>query len=384
MAPKIDHVEITDRTVGKPDGPPEFRPEFGCKVGTFTMRRRDLDHALYVNVPCLMFHVPLQFRGHYRPERLPTYSGEPDDYKVDNSGYRLCEAETKRRPTGCLRRASNRQPYCETHGARLHPLDKVRVEAKDPATMTRMELLVAGYIDVEDLTDEELLTGCAKNGRPNAMIHLPKEVYTKIINRHFDRAKELMLEGLIPAIKALKDIAANEHDIYDAQDRIKAATYIYDRVMGKQADTAIIVGGAGEGAQEPWMQIVSGIMQNTREESRANRAIEAKSAVAQQPNWQMSTDELVGAAVAATLGEQVVDEVIDAEVVEAEPIPNVSDPVPGDVPDDEASVQRSPDSAPTVKRTRVKRPKTAPTQPDVENLDEPAPKPRKRVKRPNR
>ncbi|ABD58601.1 gp2 [Mycobacterium phage PLot] len=266
--------ELTDRTVGKPDGPEEFRPEFGIKVGTFTMRRKDLDHPNYRSMPCLMFHVPLQFRGHYRVERLANFSGDPDDYRIDNHGYRLCEAETPRRPTGCLKRASNRQPYCEQHGARLHPLDKVRVDPKDPSTMTRMELLAHGYIDVEDLTDDELKNGLVAPGRGgNAMIHLPKDVYTKIVNRHFDRAKELMLEGMIPAIKVLRDIAENKHDIYEAKDRVKAATYILDRVLGKQPDTALVLGGADGGAQEPWQQIVAGIMDNTRAESRAARAL---------------------------------------------------------------------------------------------------------------
>lgn len=267
--PGVRDGQLSDRTVGQPDGDPVFRPEFGFMVGTFKMRRKDLDAVNYQNVPCLMFHVPLEMRGNYKPEKLANFDPENLDYRTDNNGYRLCDSETKRRATGCNRRASNRQPYCETHGARLHPLDKVRKDPRDPTKMSRMELLIEGYIDIEDLSDDELSGNLAAGG-PKQMIKMPKEVYKKILDRHFSRANEMLQEGLLPAIACLTDIMSNQHDLYEAQDRTKAAIYLIERVMGKTPQVVQV--GPTEG-QEPWQVIVANITQNTRAESRAARGI---------------------------------------------------------------------------------------------------------------
>ena len=264
MAPRIDAKELLDRTIGKPDGPEQFRPEFGLSVGTFRMRRADLDAPAYRNMPCLMFHVPLQCRGHYKPERMANFDGERE-YIVDNHGYRLCEATTKA-GKDCTRRAANRQAYCESHGARLHPLDKINMDPQDPAKMTRIELLQHGYIDADDLTDEELMGGVVRYGGNKRMLRFPREVYDKILQRQFARANELLQEGLMPAVECLKTIAANEDEIYEASDRIKAAVFIIEKVMGKAPQVVV-----NAQAKEPWEQIVAGFMDNSREESRAER-----------------------------------------------------------------------------------------------------------------
>lgn len=282
-----DVVVHTGRTVGMPDGDAEWHAEFGCRVGTFTQRHAELDDVRLQSVPCLMFHVPRHLRGAYRPDELANF--DPDaDYRVDPGGMRLCESSTRPRqsahePKECKRKATNRQPYCEAHGARLHPLDKTdaNLKYKDPATMTRLELLEAGYIDADDLSDEELRNGVAHRGRH---IRLSKEVYQKITQRHFQRAQELLSEGLLPAIQALNHIA--QGSAYEPGDRIKAATYIVERVMGKTPDVLIT-----KEIKEPWQELVAGVATMSREESRARRSGEAG--------------------------------VVDAEVVEAEPIPDV-------------------------------------------------------------
>lgn len=290
-------VVHTGRTMGMPDGPAEWHAEFGCRVGTFTTRHAEMDDVRFQRMPCLMFHVPRHLRGAYRPEELADFDPERD-YRVDPGGMRLCESSTRPRqsahePKECKRKATNRQPYCEAHGARLHPMDKTdaNLNHKDPATMTRLELLEAGYIDVEDLSDDELRNGVAHRGRH---MRLSKDVYQKITQRHFSRAQELLSEGLLPAIQALNHIA--QGSAYEPSDRIKAATYIVERVMGKTPDVLIT-----KEIKEPWQELVAGVATMSREESRARRA---------------------GA------------DTVDVEIVEAEEIPDVDG-----TPDDRGSGQ---------------------------------------------
>lgn len=263
-----DAVVHSGRTMGKPDGEPVWRPEFGCRVGTFTQRHAEMDDVRMQSTPCLMFHVPRHLRGPYRPDELADFN--PDyEYRIDPlSGMRLCEELTRPRqsaqePRECRRKASNRQPFCEAHGSRLHPMDKAdaNINFKDPANMTRLELLEAGYIDVDDLTDEELRNGVAPKRKH---LRVSKEIYQKITQRHFARAQELMAEGLLPAVQALNHIA--QGSAYEPADRIKAATYIIERVMGKTPDVLIT-----KAIKEPWEELVAGVATLSREESRARR-----------------------------------------------------------------------------------------------------------------
>lgn len=247
-----------------PDGPPEFHPEFGCSVGTFTTRNAEMDYKQYQSFKCLMFHVPVQFRGAYYPDQLANY--DPDeDYSLTPDGHRNCESIANRRNFDqCRRPAKNRQPYCESHGAKLHPLDKIEdvlTRVKDPALMSRLELLDNGYIDVEDLTDDELRNGVGIVGN---RVRLSKETFNKICQRHFKRAQDLMNEGLLPAIQALNHIA--QGTAYEPADRLKAITYIIDRTMGKTPEILVTAQ-----SKEPWQQLVNGISPMTREESRRVR-----------------------------------------------------------------------------------------------------------------
>lgn len=262
----LEPGQWSDRTLGVPDGPVTYVAELGRKVGTFTKRRRDLDAPNMAKKTCLMHHVPHEFRGHYRPEVLGNYNPERE-YIIDNQGMRICEGVLIRDGSECLRRAVNRSPYCESHGGRLHPLDKVVVEQKDPATMTRWELLRHGYIDVDDLSDDELNNAVGAVGNKLTM---SKELYQKIMARHFDRAQDMLREGLMPAILALRDIATNEEDIYDAADRNKAAMFIIERVMGK-APQVVAIGSVD--AKEPWQQLVAGLTTVSREHSRSARGL---------------------------------------------------------------------------------------------------------------
>ena len=322
-------------TVGAPDGVATFRPEFGRKVGAFTKRRKDLDPPNWHSRPPLMFHVPREFRGNYRPGELANFNPEYE-YIVDSSGYRMCEANTQKGSGLCKVRAANRQPYCESHGARLHPLDKISPETMDPAKMSRYQLLLHGYIDVDDLTDEEVTNGMMDSGGPQHRVMLPRELYRKILDRHYARAEELLKESLIPAIMALSDIAANKDDIYEAADRSKAAQFIVTRVMGNNPQVVQI--GA---AKEPWQQLVAGMATTSRSESRAQRGMA-----------EITDGSENAGPVVATYWDRDNAEIMDAEVVD----------VPGDDDSGVVGRPRSTESVPAESVTVSPRTRKRPTK----------------------
>jgi hypothetical protein len=289
-------------TQGAPDGPAVWRPEFGKRVGTFLSARKDLDSPAVKNKPCLMFQVPHDMRGPYRPQQLPTFTGEPDDYETDADGYMICRGITKQ-DKACMRRAENRQPVCGAHGARLHPLDKIaQVVRTDVDKMTRYELLRHGYLDVSELTDDELRNGVSPR---SGVIQLPKSIYQALISRHFERAQELLAEGLLPAIEALSDIATNRHDLYEAQDRIKASVFIIERVLGK-APLEVHVGVS----KEPWEQLVEEIAPITRAESRRGRGLPED-----------TNDEIHDAEIVGDMAEVVAPPTKRKTVVRRKPVP---------------------------------------------------------------
>lgn len=366
-------------TVGAPDGTPMMRHEFGRKVGTFTKRRKDLDPPNWHSRPPLMFHVPREFRGNYRPGELANFNPEYE-YIVDSSGYRMCEANTQKGTGLCKVRAANRQPYCESHGARLHPLDKISPETTDPAKMTRYQLLLHGYIDVEDLTDEEISNGMMDSGGPQHRVMLPRELYRKILDRHYDRAQEILKEALVPALLSLVDIANNEDEIYEAQDRLKAIAMIKDHVLGK-APQVVQIGPA----KEPWQQLVAGMATTTRSESRAARGLPegASSAVEVSTYWDRDNAEIMEA------------EVVDVPVVDSQGMvarSSSTESVPAERVTVSPRTRKRP--APTVgddtripgtpAKVVVKRPKKASSVSGRDSAGDGSPTPKVRMKRANR
>ena len=259
-------------TRGLPDGPEIFAPEFGCKVGTFTQRRGDLEtRKLFENLPCVMYHVPFNKRGPYKPEHLANFDAAKE-YKTDHIGYVLCTAANKNAINEftkfCRRRAENRQPYCGAHGGKLHPLDKRDVKPVDPATLTRWEQLEIGYISVDDLDDEELRRGQCRRADgdfPQRTKQIPRQIYDKMVNRLFERAQEMFRQNLFTAVETLGTIV--EGDAYEPADRIKAANIIIDRVLGKSVEKVDLTV-----EQKPYERILKGVnFSESREEARLRR-----------------------------------------------------------------------------------------------------------------
>ncbi len=256
--------------VGEPDGPLAFIAEFDREVGTFLERCAELEDPLYQDKPCLMYHVPNEFRGPYKPDDMLNRD-ETQQLKVTLDGYVRC---TRAALTGiekqCSRKAVNRSLYCATHGGKLHPFDKPK--QRDVTTMTRQELLTEGLIDPEDLDDEELIRGMARSPEGNFYTDkarkraIPKHIYDKMVQRLFERANEKFRENLLSCVESLAEIANGT--AFEPADRIRAATYIVDRVLGKTAEKIDMSVGL-----KPYQEILTGIAPLTREESRAQRSL---------------------------------------------------------------------------------------------------------------
>lgn len=247
------------RFVGHPDGDKVFIPELGCKVGTFTQvpgGRRD----------ALMHHVPLKQRGEFRPEDLANYDSQRQ-YRTESNGYLLCYAKTTANAK-CKRKAVNRFPRCDTHGGRLHPLDKLITETGEPETeepLSRYQQYVAGQISVEDLDDEEVMGLGFRNakGRIYKPKNVSREMVTAFTKAIFDRSLDKLKSSALEAANTLASIMVD--DQVDANIRLKAATEILDRTLGKAPQLVNIQTNA------PWEQIYEGIATLSRDESRRTR-----------------------------------------------------------------------------------------------------------------
>ncbi|QFG12401.1 hypothetical protein HWC69_gp099 [Gordonia phage Ranch] len=275
--------------IGKPDGPMKYIDEFGFEVGTFTNPRTDLYRAkARTEFGTLMHHVPPSKRGYYRPDQCADYDPDEFEYIVDQKGYALCTRKTKS-GKACASRALHMSWVCTAHGGALHPLDKAISEeralmpTKDGVRhgnqylpdelvgrMTRYQKLVHGIITVEDLDDEELARGQCRdeNGRfsgkpPKA---IPKDIHDALVRRLFERAREAFQAELLPAIQTLGELARS--DAVEPADRIKAASLVIDRVMGKNAEVIVHKQDA------PWEVALKTITGGSRAESRRARGLD--------------------------------------------------------------------------------------------------------------
>jgi hypothetical protein len=221
---------------GDANGPEKFIPEFGCAVPTFTEKPGG-------DRPALTYHVPMKFRGDYRADQLANFTVE-SDYRTDNFGYVLCERFTKAGER-CLKRARNRSPRCDTHGGRVHPLDKVvrqRSENENgpESSLSRYRQFLAGQIGVDDLDDEELAT-CgfrASNGRIYKPRNVPRELAQGFTKAIYERAQEELRALTVDAAKTVGEIMKNRTNEPDI--RLKAAISLLERNLGKTPTNVVV------------------------------------------------------------------------------------------------------------------------------------------------
>ena len=220
--------------VGVPDGPARFIKEFGCEVGTFVSHsEKELD-----------YHVPLEFRGDYRPTELANYN--PDfSYRTDVFGRCLCGAKTKQ-DLLCERKAVNRAWRCQLHGGSLNRLDRLVKDKEEAANaaesqgLSRYRQYQEGLITVDDLDDDELAQ-CgfkAKNGTIFKPKSIPRELANAFQKAIFERANAEMRGMVVEAAKTVGEIMSNKAN--DEKVRLTAALALIERGLGKTPNVVAI------------------------------------------------------------------------------------------------------------------------------------------------
>lgn len=259
-------------TLGDPDGPMKFIEELGKEVPTYIDERLDLiskNKNTAARFKRVSHHVPFNMRGDFKPEQWPEqYQRQAGKVRVDIEGFVLCCGTTKQGAL-CNKRASNRTHFCQSHGGALHPADKklsVDSIVKVPdriEQMDRVQKFLQGFLKADELDDDEIQGNFVRNDRGLAVPAkalgikfeqaLAKELHSRL-NKFLQSKASSMLHVMV-------DIA--ENDLYEAADRVKAATWVAERVMGKNPE--IIIHGKTD---QPYETILAGITSGSREDHR--------------------------------------------------------------------------------------------------------------------
>lgn len=170
------------------------------------------------------------------------------------------------------------EPACQWHGGRPDPekqakprSDSIRALSSRPASQggvsvmgdtlnstfsSRWSDLCAGRLSVQDLDTEELARGMVRDAdgiiRGHATKMVPRSLAQEMKAELFARANASLEQDLVAAAEVLGDIARNE-DV-EPQHRIKAASLIIERVMGKNPETLRIQ------QEKPYEQIMTQIL----------------------------------------------------------------------------------------------------------------------------
>lgn len=251
----IDHTVCDDdlrRIMREPDGPQIYREEFDMIVPSFIDPCTDLiPNTHHTQFKRLSYHVPFSMRGDYQLEWLPKQlidSGDLKTVRTDTKGFVLCR-DTNREGNACGSKAVNRSGLCRNHGGALHPADKsmsgenVSIGKVDPdrvANLDRVTQVIQQLIPIHDLSDEEILGAYIFNseGRKISTVQLGPRVHQLLTKELFRRMNHMMSMELPAMISTMTEIAKS--DLVEPADRIKAAVWVAERVMGKTPEVVIL------------------------------------------------------------------------------------------------------------------------------------------------
>jgi hypothetical protein len=264
---------IRGLTLGDPDGPLQFIDTLGQEVPTYLDPRLDLlpnngkGEGKFKRVN---YHVPFKLRGEFKVSDWPeAYRQTQSKPRVDTEGFVLC-AGISRGGGLCAANAVNRTHFCRNHGGALHPADK-KISPKTLATipedrvdaLDRPQQFMQGFLTPEDLTDEEVQGGFIRNNAGQVVKsralgikfeqQIAKELHSRL-NRFLQSKASSMLHVMV-------DIA--ENDLYEASDRVKAATWVAERVMGKTPEVLL----TGQ-VNAPYVGILDSLEGGSREDYR--------------------------------------------------------------------------------------------------------------------
>lgn len=167
-----------------------------------------------------------------------------------------------RKGSRCTFFARTGSEFCANH----EPDPKVRAEAQREIRLRgvtqnkRMLELLNGKLDVSTLDDEELARGQFKDkngrfsGQPPKV--LPRVVYQRLTKELFRRADVKLQQSLLDAVETMVNIATSEYA--ENKDKIKAATWIFERLRGKVPETISIT------QERPFEILLQGIVAGDR------------------------------------------------------------------------------------------------------------------------
>ena len=106
----------------------------------------------------------------------------------------------------------------------------------------RIQQLLDGTLDVSTLDDEELARGyprAADGSFRNPPVVIPRSIHNRMMRELFSRSERHLKTNLLAAVETMTSIA-NDESIDPAQ-RLKAAQWVVERVMGKTPDITLTV-----------------------------------------------------------------------------------------------------------------------------------------------
>lgn len=151
-------------------------------------------------------------------------------------------------------------PRCSDHGGTHAPTSRKGQEGGFVKVNQRWIDLSNGTLDLSTLDEEELARGQlkSKDGRfhGSGPQVVPRNVYRKMTTELFKRADDAMKTNLTKAVGTLVTIM--NADESDPKDKMKAAMWIIERVMGKMPETVVV------GQEKPWQTLLVNITQGNK------------------------------------------------------------------------------------------------------------------------
>lgn len=279
-----------ETTYGAPDGPMRFVDSLGLEVPTYINPRDDLvsDHARG-KMKSVDYHIPFAMRGDFTPEDWPeNYRRKAGHVSVSAEGFVLCTGTSKSTGQRCASKAVNRTLFCRNHGGALHPADKIMSAFRDVQIpqdrldrMDRVQQFMKDIITVEDLDDDEIRGGFVRDSQGNKVSSRVIGIaFEQKITKELHRRLNSYIRSKAPrALEVVYEIA--DSDMVEPADRLKAASMLLDRTLGKSPDVLITAT-----TEKPYEAILGGISGGSREEHRKN--------VASTRGASRALDQLVG------------------------------------------------------------------------------------------
>lgn len=267
-----------DLCAGEPDGELVFIDLIGFEVPSYIDPRYDLVQPGQIKGrPHLSHHVPFAMRGPFEIRDLP----DPELWTGEvNEEHKCVCAGKKKDGLPCRQVAYNRSQFCGHHGGALHPADRqiknladgIVPDVSKVKKLDRAQKVAMGLIKVEDLSDVEIhgMFVINDDGRRVSTRKLSDKIHQDYRREMMTRMEDLVVTALPDMLKNMIDIAND--NMIEAADRIKANTWVAERVLGKNPEIVV-----HKGLDKPYEQIITRVESGSREEYR--RALESTTVI---------------------------------------------------------------------------------------------------------